>query len=100
MAKPNRSTEFLPEFPDGLQIKPQNWGTCYIGKRADILGAGILPAELLPAKPQQIDVLHNGRRITGGKHGWGKYTRWELHVNHERRTPTLTLIQGGKVPTE
>ena len=100
MTKANRSTEIDPEIPDGLQIGPRHWGTCYIGKRADILGAGILPAELLPAKPQQIDVLHNGRSITGGKHGFGKYMRWELHVHHERRTPELTLIQGGKAASE
>jgi len=100
MTKANRSTEIDPEIPDGLQIEPRHWGTCYIGKRADILQAGILPVDKLPKKPQTFAVIHNGQRISGGKWGWGKWARWELRVYHERRAPALTLIQGGNLASE
>ena len=110
MAKAKRSTKSEPNYPDTpdtelnmpdeLQIEPRHWGTCYVGKRADILKAGILPADLLPKKFQDIEVVHDGHQIKGGKWGWGKWTRWELWVYHDRRAPTLTLIQGGNVASE
>lgn len=100
MTKPNRSTECEPEIPDGLQIEPRQWGTCYLGRRDDILKASVLPVELLPKKLQDFAVVHNGQQVSGGKWGWGKWTRWEIRVPHVRRAPTLTLIQGGKVASE
>lgn len=100
MAKSHRSTEFESDIPDGLQAEPRHWGTCYIGTRPDIVEAGILPAQLLPKKFQSFAVVHNEQQVSGGKWGWGKWTRWEIRVYHVRRTPTLTLIPGSKAARE
>lgn len=96
MARQNRSTE-APPFPQGLQIDPVASGTIYIGKRRDILSAGILPPELLPKKIHDFEIIHEGRRIRGGRYGWGKWVCWEIWVSASRGKPALKLIPGGKL---
>lgn len=69
------------------------------GTREEILSTGIIPAELLPRKIQNFEIVHNGRRIKEGKYGYGKWARWELFV-HDRHSqaarPALTLVQCGE----
>lgn len=99
MVKSNGNTN-PPEWAlAGLQISRHISHDALTGTREEILSTGIIPADLLPRRIQDFEIVHNGRRIKGGKYGYGKWACWELFV-HDRHAqtarPALTLVQCGE----